>query len=425
MSASTHRHRDAALVYRAWRRTARFIELLHQGFLRHGGLQSAAALTYTTLLALVPLMTVALAVFSAFPIAERVNQQVQDFLFANFVPTSGEVLQRYLQAFSDKASRLTGAGFFFLILIALALMASIDRALNAIWEVRRRRRGLSIFVVYWAVLSLGPLLIGASVLVTSYLISLPLVSEAAASETGIQLLKLTPIATSALGFTLIYVLVPNRRVALRHAALGGLLAAVLFELAKRGFGWYLTTFPTYEAIYGALATIPIFLVWIYLSWLVLLVGAEFTRTLAVFRHGGEGQDNVPLGFCDAVRVLGLVWEAHQVGRTSSIRNLAGRDAAWSAAQLDEILGYLRAHGLVLRTDDGKWAVARDLRRVTLQDLLSLPRFCLPSIGGEGWPSDQRLAEALDAAHRALDTPLGVPVVQFVATPDHPMRLTSA
>ena len=309
MSVSANKDRNAPVVQRAWRATAYFYMLLRQGFLRHGGLQSAAALTYTTLLSLVPLMTVALAAFSAFPIADRVSLQVQDFLFANFVPASGEILQSYLQEFSDKASRLTGAGSAFLVVIALALMASVDRALNVIWEVRRTRRRINVFVVYWAVLSLGPLLIGASMLATSYLISLPVVSEAAASEVGLKLLKLTPIATSALGFTLIYMLVPNRRVVLRHAALGGLLAALLFELAKRGFGWYLTNFATYEAVYGALATIPIFLVWIYLSWLVLLLGAEFTRTLAVFRRGGEGHGGLPLGFSDAVRVLGLLWEA--------------------------------------------------------------------------------------------------------------------
>ena len=133
-----------------------FMRLLIGRFIAHDALRNAAALTYTTLLSLVPLMTVVLAVFSAFPVAERVSDAIQDFLFENFVPTSGEVVQRYLHEFSDKASRLTGAGFAFLLVVALMMMASIDRSLNAIWEVRRPRSPINKFVVYWAILSLGP-----------------------------------------------------------------------------------------------------------------------------------------------------------------------------------------------------------------------------------------------------------------------------
>lgn len=117
---------------------------------------SAASLTYVTLLSLVPLMTVSLAVFSAFPVSERVTDEIQDFVFANFIPASGEVLQQYLQKFSQKASQLTGAGFLFLIVVALALMANIDRAFNTIWRVKKKRSPLSQFIVYWAILSLGP-----------------------------------------------------------------------------------------------------------------------------------------------------------------------------------------------------------------------------------------------------------------------------
>ena len=143
-----------------------FLVLVAERFRRHEGAQNAAALTYTTLLSLVPLMAVSLAVFSAFPVADRVYDTIQMFLFRNFVPASGEVLQLYLSQFIAKASHLTGAGAAFLVIVALLMMANIDRALNAIWEVRERRRFAIKFLIYWAVLSLGPVLIGASVLVT-------------------------------------------------------------------------------------------------------------------------------------------------------------------------------------------------------------------------------------------------------------------
>ena len=136
-----------------------FLRLLISRFIQDQGLPSAASLTFTTLLSLVPLMTVSLAIFTAFPIAEQVAEQIQDFIFENFVPASSEVLQEHFINFSSQASRLTGPGFVFLIVVALMLMANIDRAFNTIWRVRRKRGPLGMFVVYWSILSLGPVLI--------------------------------------------------------------------------------------------------------------------------------------------------------------------------------------------------------------------------------------------------------------------------
>ena len=188
-----------------------FLTLVLARLVRHEAPQNAAALTYTSLLSLVPLMTVTLAVFSAFPVADRMYLLIQDFVFQNFVPTSSELLQQYLSEFSAKASRLTGAGVGFLLLTALMMMGTIDRALNAIWEVKTRRSLSRKFLIYWAVLSLGPVLIGASLLVTSYIISLPILSDAASSGVGRSLLGLTPVAASAIAFTMMYLVIPNRR----------------------------------------------------------------------------------------------------------------------------------------------------------------------------------------------------------------------
>jgi membrane protein len=389
-----------------------FVMLVAERFARHEGPQNAAALTYTTLLSLVPLMTVTLAVFSAFPVADRVNQLIQDFLFANFVPTSGELLQQYLSEFSSKASRLTGAGAAFLVVVALLMMANIDRALNAIWEVRAKRSFASKFLIYWAVLSLGPLLIGASVLVTSYLISLPILSEAASTGVGRRLLGLTPVVASALAFTMMYAVVPNRRVRLLHALAGGVLAALLFEVAKRGFGFYITQFPTYEAIYGALATIPIFLVWLYLSWIVVLLGAEVTHCLSIYRWGASDQRRLRTGMGDAIAVLLALDEAAGSGEAPDTAELAGLQKRWMEPPLDDLLGQLKALNWVQMTRDGGWVLARRLSDATLMQLYQSRVFDLPRENDPDWPEDERLAEVLRSANQGLASVLDVPLVEF-------------
>jgi len=369
-------------VSRQMQRQWHFIRLLGARFIQDQGLPSTASLTYTTLLALVPLMTVSLAVFSAFPVSDRVAEQIQDFVFANFIPASGEVLQKYFQQFSRRASQLTGAGFAFLVLVALMLMANIDRAFNTIWRVKRKRSALNLFVVYWSILSLGPLLIGVSMAVTSYLVSLPLLSDAAETlGIGGHLLGLMPLLASAVAFTLLYAVVPNRRVPIRHAMAGGVLAAVLFELAKRGFAFYLTHFPAYEAIYGALAAIPIFLVWVYLSWLVTLLGAEFSCCLGIHHdewsiaEGGDGQ----VGLIQAYRLLYRLWQAQHAGESPPIKLLSRELEGISEEHLESLLLDLSAAQLVVRTDEGGWVLARDLTEVDLFELFRAGSFALPRI----------------------------------------------
>lgn len=378
MGSTTYMEKLSVLMQRQWH----FFKLLGVRFIQDQGLPSTASLTYTTLLALVPLMTVSLAVFSAFPVSERVAEQVQDFVFANFIPASGEVLQEYLQQFSRKASQLTGAGFAFLIVVALMLMANIDRAFNTIWRVKSKRSPLSLFIVYWSVLSLGPLLIGVSMAVTSYLVSIPLFSAAADTfGIGRRLLGLAPLLASAVAFTLLYAVVPNRRVPIRHAVAGGALAAVLFELAKRGFAFYLTSFPTYEAIYGALVAVPIFLIWVYLSWLVTLLGAEFTCCLGIHRdewaleQSGVGRS----GFIQAFRLLRLLWQSQHEGEGLPVKLLSRELEGVSVEHVESLLRNLHQARLVLKTEDGDWALARDLAEVDLFELYQAGAFSFPRL----------------------------------------------
>ncbi len=375
-------------------RLGRFLRLLGFRFVEDGGLHHTASLTYTTLLSLVPLMTVTLAVFSAFPVSDRVAIEIQDFVFHNFVPASGEVIREHLETFSQKASRLSGAGTVFLVIVAVMMMGNIDRAFNTIWQVRRKRSAIAVFTVYWAVLSLGPILIGISMVLTSYLVSLTFLAEAV-GRTG--LLGLMPVLASAVAFTLLYVLVPNRSVPLRHAIAGGVLAAVLFELAKHGFALYVTTFPTYQAIYGALAAVPVFLIWIYLSWLITLLGAEFTYCLGIYRDQWDpdrGRHGADLSL--SYRLLGHLWEGQRTGASVSMESLMVHEPMHSETDLETILLHLSRARLVLMTERGDWMLARDMTSVSFQDLYWSGHFILPrpDEGGGGEPELQNLLRAL-------------------------------
>ncbi|MCB1772178.1 MAG: virulence factor BrkB family protein [Gammaproteobacteria bacterium] len=389
-----------------------FLGLVATRFQRHEAPQNAAALTYTTLLSLVPLMTVTLAVFSAFPVADRVYQAVQDFVFQNFVPTSSEVLQQYLSEFSAKASRLTGTGAAFLVVVALLMMSNIDRALNAIWEVKTQRSFASKFLIYWAVLSLGPILIGVSFVVTSYVVSLPIMSEATSTGFGRRVLGLMPVVASAVAFTMMYAVVPNRRVRFAHALAGGVFAAVLFEVAKRGFGFYITQFPTYEAIYGALATIPIFLVWLYLSWVVVLLGAEVTHCLSIYRWGARDQSRIRVGMGDAIAVLLALDEASARGVAPTTAQLAASSRRWMEPQLEDLLTQLRHLHWVHMTRDGGWTLARQLSDATLGALYRSREFNLPEASDPDWPENTALADVLASANAGLAGALDVPLATF-------------
>jgi membrane protein len=355
-----------------------FLKLLLSRFMSNNSLQNAAAMTYTTLLSLVPLIAVSIAVFSVFPIADQVSLAVQDFVFENFVPASSDVLQSYLDEFSGKAAKMTGTSFVFLVIVAVMLMASIDQAFNRIWRVKRKRGFMKQFMVYWSVLSLGPILIALSIAVTSYIISLPLLSDSGVLKPAGKLLVFAPVAVSAVAFMLMYSVIPNRPVPLKHALMGGFVAAILFELSKRGFGFYVTHFPTYEAIYGALATIPIFLVWLYLCWLVTLLGAEFTYCLSVYRYQKSDDDWQGDKLLDVLQILSRLWRAQQRGEALSLEQLTEELKTASEEQIENLLIRMQLSGLVLNTMKYEWALGRDLSHLTLAQLFDMRSLLLPT-----------------------------------------------
>ncbi|MBI4989096.1 MAG: YihY family inner membrane protein [Rhodocyclales bacterium] len=246
--------------------------------------QAAASLAFTTLLALVPLLTVALVLISQFDFFSGLGTALRGFLLANLLPEkAGRVITTYALQFTQKTGRLTALGTGMLVLTALLLMLSIDRVFGQIWRVRAPRPLLKRIFLYLCGLILGPVVLGACVAAATYLMtaSLGLVNEPKWMTN--LFLKILPALLLAALCGLIYYAMPNRPVAPRHAVVGGMVAALGFSLIQRGFGYYVSAFPNYTLIYGAFATVPIFLVWLYLSWLVVLGGALTTAVLGEMR----------------------------------------------------------------------------------------------------------------------------------------------
>ena len=245
----------------------------------------AGALSFTTLLALVPLTAVMFAIFSRFKLFEAWMTTAQEFIYRNFVPAAGEAVSGYLQKFAGNAGKLTIWGLLLLFLSSLMLMATIERVFNDIWHVPHTRKRVHRFLSYGALLVLGPMLIGITLSSTSYLVSLPLFSrDAPLGGVKVFLLAAAPMIFEWLAFWALYVVVPNYRVRRRHGLIGSLFATLSFEIAKRGFAFFVTHFANYKAIYGAIAALPVFLIWIYLSWTIILAGAVMTATLPEWRR---------------------------------------------------------------------------------------------------------------------------------------------
>ena len=240
---------------------------------------SSAELAYTTILALVPLITVIFSLLSAFPMFDEISQSLKRLIYSNLVPTASDTIQNYLEQFIANTKKMTFVGIIGLMVTSLLLINSINNALNRIWRTKRKRSFMYNLTMYWTILTLGPILAGSSVAVSSYIFSLKWLSTAASGD---LLLSTLPFIISIVGFWLLYSIIPTESLPFKEAAIGALVAAILFEIGKRAFALYVTSFPTYQLIYGVVSSIPIMLVWIYCSWCIVLFGAEFAATLTDF-----------------------------------------------------------------------------------------------------------------------------------------------
>jgi len=375
--------------------------------------KSAAVLTYASLLSLVPALAVGFAMFSAFPVFAALLEDVQDFIFLNFVPTLGDVIQEHVDGFVKKASKVTGFGIGFLIFTVLMTIGLVDRTLNDIWRVQTRRRAVARFTVYWAAITLGPVLIGISLVMSSYLFSLPMLGdEETVKEIRSGVLVVLPFLLMMLAFTLLYNIVPNRHVPRRHALVGGFVAALLFEIGKKVFAIYVKNFASYEAIYGAMAAIPVFLIWIYVSWIITLYGAEITRCLSVYHIGVDKLYGERARFVITLGLLKHLWDVQAAGGSLSDEQLLRQEANLHEDTLRDIMDALKDASIVHRTEEGDWMLAKDLSSMSVLELYrslpySLPKEVSDLEGLAHWSHalSDPLEKALGGMAASLDIPL--------------------
>lgn len=385
-----------------------FLKYLFRQFFANQGILNASALTYTTLFAVVPLMTVTYAMLAIVAPFQGAGEELQNWIFQNFVPATGNVVQEYLNSFAAQARQLTVVGIVFLVITSIMMMKNIEAAFNRIWRVSEPRKGLSSFLLYWAVLSLGPILIGVGLFVTSYVASLSLFTSATELVGKGRLLSMLPMLLSAAAFTLLYAAVPNCKVPLKNALIGGIVVALLFETAKRSFAFFVTQSPSYQLIYGAFAAVPLFLVWIYISWMIILLGAELTRALSVYRQELEPAEHSRLH--TLLAVLHRLWQAQQWGKSLDERILLRQVEGLDQSRWDEFVRLLTP-AIIRRTDQGEYILARDLGSLTLDQLQQRLPWPLPEASSvaamETWQRrlNGRLDEVSEHRQGALDVSL--------------------
>ena len=342
----------------------------------HLGL-TASSLTFTTLIGLVPLMTVMLAVFTAFPMFGRFQSALQQYFLQSLVPdTIAKPVMLALTQFAGKASRLGGLGLVGLLITALALVFTIDRTLNAIWRVPRPRPWAQRLLLYWAGFTLGPLLLGASLSLTSYALSASRGVVSALPGGLTLLLGLIEFALLASGMAAMFRFVPNTAVRWQHAWAGGLFVALGFELAKRGLAWYVASVPTFSVVYGAFATVPIMLLWIYLGWVIVLLGAVIAAYAPTLQIRVARLPNQPgERFALALRLLRALQQAQgsgQPGLRSTELAAQVRVDPLQVAQVLEALHGLDWCGRLAEPGEPRWVLLAQADRTpaaTLVDAL--------------------------------------------------------
>jgi membrane protein len=390
-------------------------------FIGDGCLAGAGALSYTSLVALVPLTAIALAVLSAFPVFADAREQLLGYVVRGLVPEVGAEVEWWFRYFAGTSARTTTVGILALAVTALLLLATIEDQLHRIWRVETPRPWLQRILAYWALLTLGPLLLGVSFSLPSYVDlvvrDVGLNPSAISQEAGVrQLLRVVPLLLEGLAFTLIYALIPNCAVRWREAAAGGVVAALLIEALKIGFAVYVATFSSYRAVYGALAAIPIFLLWMYVAWGAVLFGAVVAAALPQWRIDEQAKDTKPaahrLGI--SLALLAELEAQRRVGGTLATTALA-KQLGLSTSAVDEDLSLLRRGVFAAQAADGGWLLARDLDGATLLELyhaLDLP--LAGSLREEAaFPWQGRIAAAIERIAAAESAALALTLGELV------------
>ncbi len=321
--------------------------------------QIAGSLAYTTLLMLAPIFAVAVSLLSLTPYFAEVMAKIRLFLHMSLLPEIADsITDVYMRELARNARRLTAAGVLGILVVAVWMMLIIDRSLNTIWRVHQSRPIWLSAMGYLVVVLMAPILLVVSVTITTYIMTLSAGIAGPGSQLHLMLLRVVPVIMSAIAFFVLYRVIPHRHVPWPHAALGGLVAATLFESAKQIFAFYVQRSPTYNVVYGAFAALPLFLVWIYLSWLVILLGAELTAAAAYWRNARWKESPAP-----ATRLSEAISVTRALLEGATHFDALRKRTALPAQELEETLAQMADAGVVKRTSRSDYELTAATREV--------------------------------------------------------------
>ena len=375
--------------------------------------EQAGSLTYTTLFAVVPMLTVFLVIISSIKALEPARQQLQQMIYSNFLPKTSIAFDKAFNVFTENSSNLTVIGVLFLFITTVMMLTSIETVFNRIWRVTDTRSGIVGFMRYWTIISLGPILLGSAFAISSTLASMSILSN---SFGGYQLdwaflLKMLSFGLTILGFFILYWTIPNRTVPIRAAMIAGLFGAVVFELLKHLFGFVMTNFTSYTIVYGAFAAVPIFLLWIFLSWNIVLLGVEISYALTAF-HTYQTQNRHPVLML--LDLLQLFYKKQKIGEVvtdAEALDIIGRS---EIGRWPSYVSMLEKQNLIRRTDNNEYVLARNLDTIDFWTFYQSLPYPLPRRSEMGTiPTDghwmQRIAPALIESDEYLAAKLSVPL----------------
>lgn len=387
-------------------------------------LETASSLSFSTIFAFIPALALLLAAVAAYPGLSKLRERMEHFFLTNLMPDTGLHVDVAIAGFVQAAGQLTAFGIVGLIAAALVLLVSIESAFNKIFHAARSRRFAVRLLVFWTLMTVGPLLLGLGFSLFGIFTALPLFG--AAEEKSNFDIVLGSIAPAVLGWivlTVLYTIVPNRRVLLKDAMVGALVAAGLLTFLRYTFAFYVLSMTTYQAIYGAIAAVPIFLIWIFLVWTIVLIGAVVAAGMPDWRHetsgavvGAAGRLMTALSILERLERAGR--EGKGLGTAQLARNISAPDITFAA-----VLTELRASRFVVSTDAGEWMLARDLDRTPLADLVHCFGFGLSfGLGMVDAPefdnseTGRKIAAALRQAAESEQRALSITLGRLLQTP---------
>ena len=359
-------------------RALSFARFLSRRVLDDNVFEAAGALSYTTAFALVPISVVVFGVLSAFPVFDSLSDQLSRYIFDNFVPSAASAVEGKLRELVDNAGKLTAVGVIALVVSLMVTLTGVEAAFNRIWRVKATRPRIGRFLVYWTVLTLGSLMAAASLAVSARFFALSVFQTQAGDAVEHVMLRLSPMLIELFAIATIYRVVPHRTVKWRHALLGALLATALLELVKWVLGAYLGSFGAYSNVYGTLAFVPVFLLWIFMTWVAVLLGASLASSISAFRYQPVSM-RLPEGYemYGLLRLLARFQQARTQGQGLHSDRIQQLEPMLTDTLVQQMLAQLCEINVVRRAESGEWLLARDLDDLTLAELYEACHLRIP------------------------------------------------